>query len=110
MRCEHQSVVVCESFGLVSRLMLVCSPTLIEAEALSVHLQDMDMVSKAGPSADLEWRERVRLPGLGLGLPPILWVLKYALSDRRPYRQTADANQGSSSPGIEPEEQLVHGC
>ena len=57
MRCEHQSVVVCESFGLVSRLMLVCSPALIEAEALSVHLQDMDMVSKAGPSADLEWRD-----------------------------------------------------
>ena len=49
MRCEHQSVVVCESFGLVSRLMLVCSPALLEAEALSVHLQDMDMVSKAGP-------------------------------------------------------------
>ena len=49
MRFEHQSVVVCESFGLVSRLMLVCSLALLEAEALSVHLQDMDMVSKAGP-------------------------------------------------------------
>ena len=47
MRCEYQSVVVCESFGLVSRLMLVCLPALLEAEALSVHLQDMDMVGKA---------------------------------------------------------------
>ena len=50
MRCEHQSVVVCESFGLVSRLMLVCSPALLEAEALSVHLQDMDMDSSENPA------------------------------------------------------------
>ena len=42
-----QSVVVCESFGLVSWLMLVCLPALLEAKALSVHLQDMDMVGKA---------------------------------------------------------------
>ena len=49
MRCEYQSVVVCESFGLVSRLMLVCLPALLKAEALSVHLQDMDMDSSENP-------------------------------------------------------------
>ncbi len=38
---------VCESLGLVCWLMLVGLPALFEAEALPVHLQDMDMVSKA---------------------------------------------------------------
>ncbi len=38
---------VYESLGFFSRLMLVGVPALLEAEALSVHLQDMDMVGKA---------------------------------------------------------------
>ena len=47
MGCEYRRVVVCKSFGLVSRLMLVCLPALLEAEAFSVHLLDVDMVCKA---------------------------------------------------------------
>jgi len=39
--------VVCESLGLVCWLMLVGLPALLEAEALAVHLQDMDMVGEA---------------------------------------------------------------
>ena len=38
---------VCESLGLVCWLMLVGLPALLEAEALSVHLHDMDMVGEA---------------------------------------------------------------
>ena len=38
---------VCESLGLVWWLMLVGLPALLEAEALPVHLQDMDMVGEA---------------------------------------------------------------
>ncbi len=38
---------VCKSFGLVSRLMLVCLPALLEAEALSVHLQEVHLMRKA---------------------------------------------------------------
>ena len=56
---------VCKSFGLVSRLMLVCLPALLEAEALSVHLAEalsvhlLDMVCKAvrerdGTSPDIQ--------------------------------------------------------
>ena len=47
---------VCESLGLVSRLMLVGLPALLEAEAISIHLQDMDMVGQAvegGPGEPL---------------------------------------------------------
>lgn len=47
MGCEYQGIVVGKSFGLVSRLMPVCLPDLLEAEALAVHLQDMDIVSNA---------------------------------------------------------------
>ena len=69
MGCEYRRVVVCKSFGLVSRLMLVCLPALLEAEALSVHLAealsvhllDVDMVCKAvrerdGTSPDIQDR------------------------------------------------------
>jgi len=38
--------VVCESLGLVCWLMLVGLRALLEAEALPVHLQDMDMVGE----------------------------------------------------------------
>ena len=38
---------VCESLGLVCWLMLVGLPALLEAEAIPVHLQDMDMVGEA---------------------------------------------------------------
>jgi len=41
-----KGLVVCESFGLVSWLMLVCLPALLEAKALSVHLQDVHLVRK----------------------------------------------------------------
>ena len=64
MGCEYRRVVVCKSFGLVSRLMLVCLPALLEAEALSVHLLDVDMVCKAvrerdGTSPDIQdWASR----------------------------------------------------
>ena len=59
--CEYRHVVVCKGFGLVSRLMLVCLPALLEAEALSVHLLDVDMVCKAvrerdGTSPDIQDR------------------------------------------------------
>ena len=61
MGCEYRRVVVCKSFGLVSRLMLVCLLTMLEAEALSVHHHDVDMVSKAvrerdGTSPDIQDR------------------------------------------------------
>ena len=38
---------VCESLGLVCWLMLVGLPALLEAEAIPIHLQDMDMVGEA---------------------------------------------------------------
>ena len=38
---------LCESLGLVCWLMLVSLPALLEAEAIPVHLQDMDMVGEA---------------------------------------------------------------
>ena len=60
MGCEYRHVVVCKGFGLVSGLMLVCLPTLLEAEVLSVHLYDVDMVCKAvrerdGTSPDIQY-------------------------------------------------------
>ena len=52
-RCEYRSFLVGESLGQVCGPMLVGLPALLEAEALSVQLQDMDMVGEAvekGPS------------------------------------------------------------
>ena len=51
---------VCESLGLVCWLMLVGLPALLEAEAIPVHLQDMDMVGEAveeGPGEPLRAKD-----------------------------------------------------
>jgi len=50
-RCEYQSPVVCKSLGLVGL------PALLEAEAIPVHLQDMDMVGKRSRRAPVSRSE-----------------------------------------------------